>query len=37
MPQPSQEHCKNFQTLELSLNKWNKTYMKPITTYKPIA
>jgi hypothetical protein len=32
MPQPSQWHCKNFQTLKLSLSKPKKTYMKPIIT-----
>jgi DNA replication protein DnaD len=29
MPQPSQGHCKNFQTLKLCLSKPKKTYMRP--------
>jgi hypothetical protein len=37
MPQPGQGHCKNFQTLELSLNTSKKTYLKPVTACKPIG
>jgi hypothetical protein len=37
MPQPNQKHCKNFQTLELSLSKLKKMCLRPTTTCKHVA
>jgi len=37
MPQPSQGHCKNFQTLKLSLSESKKTFPRPTTSYKHVA